>query len=101
MLKVIVAKLITKVQKLLLRSNLTMATNLYYYLAKKHFKLLLDKDLEHEVLNNTILATWAAKRHSRLVLNTLYKDSSPMARKIARYGSRGSFVKNIILGAKL
>lgn len=101
MLRVILAKLITKAQKLLLRSNLQMAVNLYYYLAKKHFRLLLDKDLEEEALNNTDAARMAARRHSRLVLKVLYKDSSVMTRKIARYGSRGSFIKNIILGAKL
>ena len=99
--KKIIGIAITKIQKMLLRSQSEMALNLYYYLAKKHFKLILGKDLEIEILNNTTAGYQAAKRHSRLVLKVLYKDASPIDRKIARCGSKGSFVKNIILGADL
>lgn len=101
MLKETVTKLITRVQKVLLKSNRKMALDLYYYLAKKHFKLVLGKDLEREVVYNTDAAHMAAKRHSRLVLRVLYKDSNKMTRKIVRYSSRDSFIKNIILDAKL
>lgn len=100
-LKIIAAKLITKVQKLLLKSDHKIALELYYYLAKKHFKLLLNKNLEEEILNKTDAGYMAASRHGRLVLGTLYKDSSKMTRKIALYSSVESFIKNIILDAKL
>lgn len=100
-LKGLQVKLITKVQKLLLRFNNQRATNLYYYLAKLHFKIYTGLVLEEEVLNNTEIGYIAAKRHGRLVLKVLYKDSSQMARKVARYASRGSFIKNILLGSKL
>ena len=97
----LLAKAITKLQKLLLRSDRKIAVNLYYYLAKLHFKLVLGADLEEETLNNTDKARMAASRHGRLVLKTLYADSSEMHRKVVKHSSQSSFSKNIILNAKL
>lgn len=96
-------KLITKVQKVLLRSESKVATNLYYSLAKLHFKTYFSgsKDLETEILNDTHSGYAAVRRHSRLVVNTLYKDSQEIRKKMIRSAARGSFVKNIIINAKL
>lgn len=100
-MKNVVLKIITKIQKFLLKSQRKTAINLYYYLAKLHFKIHFDRDLEGEILNNSAIGYMAVKRHSRLVLKVMYKDSPYMAKKIARYGSRSSFIKNILLETKL
>jgi len=99
----LVVKLITKVQKLLLRSETELASSAYYALARLHFSLYFkgEKSLEQEILNNTEDGYKAAKRHGRLVINTLYKDSDSVIKRMVRAASRGSFVKNIILNAKI
>ncbi len=96
-------KLITKVQKVLLKSERKLATNLYYSLAKVHFSVYFSgkKDLETEILNDTHDGYAAVRRHGRLVVNTLFKDSQEIRKKMVRSAARGSFVKNIILNAKL
>lgn len=100
-MKELILKLITKVQKLLLRSNTKVATNMYYALAKLHFKIHFGTELEAEVLEATDNAYLAAKRHSRLVLKTLYPNAKGVHRKIVKYSSRSAFTKNILLNAKV
>lgn len=108
--KMLVFKLITFIQKklLVLDDNEmgdplqeTEAHRLYYRFAKLHFKMWFDKDLVEEVLNNSDEAHLAVKRHSRLVINALYKDSNPMRKKIIRNAARGTFRKNLILDTSL
>lgn len=102
-------KVISKIQKLLLRldENIDIAItdgalfNLYYSLAHKHFKIYFGKSLEQEILHNSEIGYMAAKRHSRLVIATLYKDSSDMRKKMIRAAARGTFVKNILLNTEL
>lgn len=74
---------------------------MYYRLAKLHFKLYFGKDLVQEILNNTEEAHLAVKRHGRLVVKTLYKDSADMKKKMIRHAARGSFRKNLILDTPL
>lgn len=96
-------KAITKVQKFLLKYETTIATNMYYFLAKLHFSVYFSntKDLETEILNDTHDGYAAVRRHSCLVVNALFKDSQDIRKKMIRSAARGSFVKNIILNAKL
>ena len=94
-------KLISKLQKQLLKSPAKSATNLYYKLAKIHFKLYFKKDLEQEVLNDTVAAYKAIDRHSRLVIKSLYNDKDEAVKKHLAAATRGAFVKNIILNAEL
>jgi hypothetical protein len=101
-MKKLVMRLITEVQKLLLRVNREFATDLYYRLAKIHFKMHFGTDLETEVLNATDNAYLAAKRHSRLVLKVIYPNAKEdVHKKIVKYAARSTFTKNIILNAKL
>lgn len=100
-LKIFVLKLITKIQKLLLRSKLKIATNAYYALAKIHFKIHFGLDLSEQVLNDTDFARKAAKRHSVLVSNTLYKDANESTKRMIKSAAKGTFIKNLILSAKL
>jgi len=108
-LKLLVLKTITLVQKTLLKlddqEDMSLGevkyTKLYYKLAKVHFKLYFGTDLVEEILNNTENAHLATKRHSRLVVSALYKNSSSMRKKIIRSAARGSFRKNLILETPL
>jgi hypothetical protein len=100
-MKKLLLNIITKLQKLLLKSDRKIASDLYYRLAKLHFKLHFGVELENEVLNATDIAYMAAKRHSRLVLKALYPGATGIRYKMVRYASRSSFTKNILLNAKL
>ena len=96
-------KIITKIQKILLRSDREILAKLYYFLAKLHFSIYFDGELslEEEILNNSESGYLAAKRHSRLVVKTLYSESADIRKKMVRAAARGAFVKNIILTAKI
>ncbi len=91
--------LITKVQRFLLKKDTDLATTIYLKLASLHFSLYFEgtKSLSEETLNNTGAAYAAAKRHSRMVISTLYSDSHPIRKRMVRAASKGSFLKNIIL----
>ena len=96
-------KVITKIQKLLLKSQRVMAVNLYYYLARLHFKIYTDgyMTLDGCILNDSEAGYMAARRHARLVVNTLYPDATDAFKKWVRAAARGSFRKNIIINADL
>lgn len=98
-----ILKLITKVQKILLRSERKLITNLYYTLARIHFSIYFSGklSLDQEVMNNTEAGYRAMRRHSILVVNTLFKTSADMRKKIIRNAAQESFKKNILLNAKL
>ena len=101
MLKKMSLKIITKIQKILLKSQREIAVDLYYRLAKLHFRIYFGKSLEEEILQDSVIGYRAAMRHSRLVVKVLYSNSSGTARKIAKLSSRASFIKNILLEVKL
>ena len=110
LLKSIALRLVNKAQKILLKidtgidigeGKASKATELYYFLAKLHFKLHFGTSLEEEILNNTENAHLAVKRHSRLVLMVLFPDASEMRKKVIRHAARGAFRKNLILNAKV
>lgn len=94
-------KMITRIQKILLKVNKGWAGNLYYFLAKMHFKTYFNLDLQTETENSTEKSKMAAKRHSTLVLKVLYKNSKYKALLKVRNAARKTFVKNILLNAKL
>jgi hypothetical protein len=96
-------KAITKIQKLLLKSQKVLAVNLYYYLARLHFKIYVDgyMTLDDCILNDNEAGNMAARRHARLVINSLYPDASDAFKKWVRAAARGSFRKNIIINAVL
>ena len=103
-LKEMVLKIISKVQRVLLKINNNLATELYYYLAKKHYKIYFDQysaDLETDVLNEDFHAHLAARRHARLVVSTLYKNINKQHKRMITRAAKQSFVKNIILNVKL
>ena len=96
-----ILKLITVIQKLLIRSENKTISNLYYKLAALHFKKLTGKDLMNETLMDSDEADDAAQRHADMVASILFKSSHEQYKKIIRAAARGSFKKNIILNASL
>jgi ferritin-like protein len=96
-----ILKLITAVQKLLIRSGNKYMQALYYKLAALHFKIHFKKDLLTETLENTEIARFAAKRHSRMVVSVLYSKSDDARKRMIRAAARGSFTKTIILNASI
>ena len=94
-------KVISIIQKLLLRSESELANKLYYKLAKKHFNIHFGTNLIDEVGNATENAEKAAARHARLVVKVLYSDSTPESKRRLRAAARGSFTKNLLLETEL
>lgn len=88
---------ISFLQKQLLKINCGFATDMYYELAKKHYLIHFGRNLTGDVCMNVDDAQKAAKRHARLVVKTLYKNSTPDTKKRIRAMARGSFIKNILL----
>ncbi len=99
----LVLKLITKLQKVLLKSERPLVLMVYYKLSRLHFSVYFSGklSLETEVINNTEAGYRAARRHSILVVNTLFKESADIRKKIIRNAAQESFKKNILLNAKL
>lgn len=95
----LVLTLISKIQRLLLRTNSTLAAALYYKLAILHFNLYARTleagsfPLAQEVSLNSTLGKAALRRHSRLVINTLYKKSDIDIKRVVRYAAKEHFRK--------
>lgn len=94
-------KLITKVQKCLLKSDKIIATDLYYFLAEKHFSIYFSGQytLKKAILEDTDLGIFATNRHARLVVKALYSTADEYIKNKVVAASRGSFRKNVILAA--
>lgn len=86
---------------MMLKSDSSFATTVYYMLAKLHFRLVFGVELEDHVVRSSILSDVAQNRHARLVVSTLYKGSDKQAKRRIRAAARGAFVRNIILTAKV
>lgn len=88
---------ITKIQKFLLKRDAKVANTLYYYLAKLHYSVYFDRDLEADIMADTHTAYKAAQRHSRLVAKVLFPEGSEKTINVVKAAARGSFVKNLLL----
>lgn len=91
--------IITKIQAIAVRYSKT--NGIYYWLSSLHFKFFTGKELYKEALKNSQIFQVAAKRHSQLVCNNLFKNSTKKTQKTMKKLSTKTFRNKFILEMKL
>jgi len=91
--------LITLVQKITVRY--AAFDSLYHRLSELHFSLSSGKRLSEEALKNSRAFKQAAKRHSDLVCNNLFKDSNKKTKQMVKKSSVSAFRDKYLLESEL